>query len=51
MRHLQLWSQPGKPFVCIEPFWGPAGAILDDRRDLIPPGTAHDYFMRLELVP
>jgi galactose mutarotase-like enzyme len=50
MRHLQLWSQPGKPFVCIEPFWGPTGVIQTPERDLIPPGRAHDYYMRIELV-
>jgi galactose mutarotase-like enzyme len=49
MRHVQLWSQPGKSFVCIEPFWGPAGAVLGPGRDEIPPGAAHDYWMRVEL--
>ncbi len=48
MRHLQLWSQPGKPFVCIEPFWGTAGTINGPERDEIPPGHAHEYWMRIE---
>jgi galactose mutarotase-like enzyme len=50
MRHLQLWSQPGKSFVCIEPFWGPAGAVLGPGRDAIPPGAAHDYGRRIDLA-
>jgi galactose mutarotase-like enzyme len=27
MRHLQFWSQPGKDFVCFEPFTGPSNTI------------------------
>lgn len=50
MRHVQLWSQPGKSFVCIEPFWGPAGTVLTPARDEIAPGTAADYWMRIELA-
>jgi galactose mutarotase-like enzyme len=52
MSHLQLWSQPGKPFVCVEPFWGAAGAVLDPAaNDTIAPGRAHDYWMRVSLLP
>jgi galactose mutarotase-like enzyme len=51
LRHVQLWSLPERPFVCIEPFWGPAGVICGDDADLIPPGRAHDYWVRLELQP
>jgi galactose mutarotase-like enzyme len=50
MRHLQLWSLPGKPFVCVEPFWGPNGTISTPARDEIPPGEARDYWMRVELT-
>jgi galactose mutarotase-like enzyme len=49
MRHLQFWSQPGKSFVCIEPFFGPAGVLLTPERDEIAPGRATDYWMRIEL--
>jgi galactose mutarotase-like enzyme len=50
MRHLQLWSLPDRPFVCVEPFWGPAGAVNGPHRDEIAPGCAHDYWMRVELT-
>lgn len=36
MRHLQFWSQPGKDFVCIEPFWGPANTINTRHCDTVP---------------
>ncbi len=49
MRHVQLWSPVGAPFVCIEPFWGPAGTVLGPARDEIAPGSAADYWMRIEL--
>jgi galactose mutarotase-like enzyme len=49
MRHVQLWSQPGKPFVCVEPFWGDAGTVLTPARDEIAPGAAADYWMRIEV--
>jgi galactose mutarotase-like enzyme len=51
MRHLQFWSQPGKDFVCIEPFLGPANTINTEKRVSVPPGTARDFWMRIELVP
>lgn len=50
MRHLQLWSLPGKDFVCLEPFLGPANAINTERRLDVPPGEARDLWMRIELV-
>lgn len=49
MRHLQFWSQPGKDFVCFEPFTGPNNTINTDRRIDILPGTAHTFWMKIEL--
>ena len=49
MRHLQFWSQPGKDFVCIEPFTGPNNTINTDQRVDIPPGSAHTFCMKIEV--
>jgi galactose mutarotase-like enzyme len=48
MRHLQFWSQPGKDFVCLEPFYGPNDTVNTERRHEVPPGQARDFWMRLE---
>jgi galactose mutarotase-like enzyme len=50
MRHLQFWSQPGKPFICIEPFYGPAGTINTDARGWVPAGSARTFWMRIRLT-
>lgn len=49
LRHLQVWALPGKDFVCVEPFLGPANAINTERRLVVPPGEARDLWMRIEL--
>jgi len=52
LRFLQFWSLPGKPFVCLEPFFGPAGVINDPRqRDEVAPGGVRSYAVRFELLP
>ena len=51
MRHMQFWSQPGKPFVCLEPFFGPNNTVNSDRRLDIQPGRAVSLWMRIELAP
>jgi galactose mutarotase-like enzyme len=50
LRHLQFWSQPGKPFICLEPFFGPAGTINTERRAWVPAGEARTFWMRIERV-
>lgn len=50
MRHLQFWSQPGKDFICLEPFYGPPNTINTDRRLEVPPGQARGLWMRIELL-
>ena len=50
MRHLQLWSQPGKEFVCIEPFTGPNNTINTAQRWDIPPGEARTLWMKIEAL-
>lgn len=47
MRHLQFWSQPGKPFICIEPFYGPAGTINTEARGWVPAHSARTFWMRI----
>ena len=49
MRHLQLWSQPGRDFICLEPFYGPNNTVNTDRRHDVPPGQARDFWMRIEI--
>ncbi len=49
MRHLQLWSLPGKDFVCLEPFWGPNDTVNSDRRLTLPAGHGRDLWFRIEL--
>jgi galactose mutarotase-like enzyme len=51
MRHLQFWSQPGRDFVCLEPFLGPNNTVNTDRRMDVPPGQARDFWMRIEVEP
>jgi galactose mutarotase-like enzyme len=51
LRHLQLWSQPGRDFVCLEPFYGPNNTVNTDRRLDVPAGQARDFWMRIELEP
>jgi galactose mutarotase-like enzyme len=49
MRHLQFWSQPGKDFICVEPFNGPNNTVNTDRRVDIAPGAARTFWMRIEV--
>ncbi len=49
LRHLQFWSQPGKPFECLEPFLGPAGIINTDGRDEVAPGATHHYAVKITI--
>ncbi|MFT3695594.1 MAG: hypothetical protein QM831_20830 [Kofleriaceae bacterium] len=50
LRHLQFWSQPGKPFVCIEPFYGTAGTINTEARGWVPANSARTYWMRIRVT-
>ena len=47
MRHVHFWTQPGKPFVCIEPFFGPAGTLNSEARGWVPAGQARTFWMRI----
>ncbi len=49
MRHLQFWSQPGKDFICVEPFNGPNNTINTERRIDIAPSASRVFWIRLEL--
>jgi len=51
MRHLQFWSQPGRDFVCLEPFYGRNNTVNTDRRMDIASGQARDFWMRIEREP
>jgi galactose mutarotase-like enzyme len=50
MKHMQFWSQPGKDFICLEPFYGPSNTINTDRRLDVPAGGVSELWMRIELV-
>lgn len=51
MRHVQVWTLPGKPFVCVEPFHGPAGTIDDaTARAELAPGQTRTWWMRIEAL-
>lgn len=49
MRHIQVWSLPGRDFVCIEPFTGPSNLINTNRAIEVPAGEARTFWMRIEL--
>ncbi len=49
MRHMQFWSQPGRDFICLEPFFGPNNTVNTDQRLDVAPGGARDFWMRIEL--
>jgi galactose mutarotase-like enzyme len=49
MRFLQFWSQPGKDFICIEPFSGPPNVINTPARMMLAPGSTRTVWMRMEL--
>ncbi len=49
LRHLQVWTQPGKPFLCIEPFFGPAGTLNTEERSWVPANAARTYWMRIRV--
>lgn len=51
MRHMQFWSQPGKPFICLEPFFGPNNTVNTAARCDIAPGAGRSFYMKLELDP
>jgi galactose mutarotase-like enzyme len=48
MRHMQFWSQPGKDFICIEPFFGPPGTINTDQRMTVPARGSRELWVRIE---
>jgi len=47
LRHLQVWSLPGRNFVCVEPFCGPANTINTPGRALVQPGGRLELWMRI----
>ncbi len=49
MKHMQFWSQPGKDFICIEPFFGPNNTVNTDKRYDIAPKSCRTFWMRIEL--
>lgn len=50
MRHLQIWTVPGRNFVCLEPFTGPPNFINTKNAHHVAPGEARTYWMRMELL-
>lgn len=50
MRHLQFWSLPGKDYVCIEPFFGPANSINRPDHKRVEPGASEIHTFSIDLV-
>lgn len=48
MRHVQFWSLPHHPFVCVEPFFGGNNTINTSATLVVPPGSARVLWMRIE---
>jgi galactose mutarotase-like enzyme len=55
-QYLGVWTRPGAPFICIEPWQGvsdPAGFSGDIREKpgifIVPPGSSHPFGMTLAL--
>lgn len=49
-RHLQFWSLPGREFICVEPWAGPANVINTEDCRSIEPGDAATYWMGISLA-
>lgn len=49
-RHLWVWSEPGKDFVCVEPVMRPVGG-LDDDPGVVPPGQTCEAKVKIRLLP
>lgn len=47
MRHLLVWTLPGRDFVCVEPFFGPANTINTPGRALVPPRGRLELWMQI----
>jgi galactose mutarotase-like enzyme len=50
MRYLQIWSIPGRDFICLEPFIGAPNLINTAQSHMVPPNEARTYWMRIEKV-
>ena len=48
--HWVVWTQPGKDFICLEPFWGKANTINTDTRLEVPPAEVRELWVRIELA-
>lgn len=48
---LVLWTLPGRPFVCVEPWSAPANALHDGGGIVVAPGAAHVSFVELAVAP
>ncbi len=50
MHHVQVWSLPGRDFVCIEPFHGPPNTINSINALKIPAGETMRLWMEIRLA-
>jgi len=48
---LVLWTLPGRPFVCVEPWSAPANALNQGGGIVVAPGAAHVSFVELAVAP
>jgi len=49
MRHVQLWTLPGKDYICLEPFTGPPNYLNTPEAPVVPPGRARVFWARFEI--
>lgn len=48
---LVLWTLPDQPFICVEPWTGPAGALASNDLPVVAPGASESLAVALRFVP
>jgi len=51
LRTMQIWTQPNKDFVCVEPVLGPANTINTPSAATVEPGDRRVFWMHIECQP
>jgi galactose mutarotase-like enzyme len=46
---LVLWTLPGRPFICVEPWSAPANALQTGAAALVAPGDTYTSQVRIAL--
>jgi galactose mutarotase-like enzyme len=48
-RVLVVWTLPGKPFVCVEPWSAPGNSLVTGGAIVVAPGAAHESRLTISL--